>query len=292
MSSYFIEKPKEVLGRVKSLHKFQKLTKNSRRALAENYLWFSALSSFNDPFEGMVTYVPIDSPDLIFSNNFMYGFNLPSEEEIRLREMHYKDERAFYTKYEKEYREWYENWAEGLRNKGYYCFFSTLKDGDPKSAEDDILMWGHYTDGMRGYRINFDPEILAEGIGDDIDAYFIEYVDKPAPVQLDQLYQDMERSMSAGRFRVVHEERMFQSKSAHWDYEAELRFRKDEPGPWVCPVDSVRSVDFGYKMTGRQIAEVQRLVKKNNPAVRFYRALPSKTKFKVDLIPCADMSGI
>lgn len=290
MTSYFIERKEEILPRISSVQKYQKLSKYSREALKENYLWFSNLSSFNDPFEGMVKYAPLSNAELIFSNELMHPWNLPGKDEIQLRELLYKDERAFFLRYEKIYRDWYEELLRKSRIKGYHCLFTTLKNGENKTAEEDILMWAHYTDGMKGFRINYDPEVLFEGFPEGMDVYFISYIENPVTVDLAQEFYNLQRSPSAGRYTSVHEETLFQTKSIHWKYEAELRLRLERSGKWVSPSGCIKSIDFGYRMSDREITAVQRLVKYHHPSVRFYRALPSKNEFRIELVPCPDVT--
>ena len=291
MSSFFTPKPTEVFEGLQSLQKFQCVSKYNKSALRENYLWFSTLSSFNDPFEGLYSYRPIISPDLTFNNMCMWPQNKPGPEEIRLRKLLYDDERAFYAEVERLYREWYDSVAKRVGEKGYFCFFSTPKSGPEKSPEDDMLMWGHYTNGFRGYRLNFDPDLLLSALGDDVDAYPIEYLDDPVPLELDSLYHHLVISPSGPRYRCAHEESMFRTKSSHWRYESELRLRREAPGRWDIPSGCIASVDFGDRMTGRQISEIQSLVKAHNPDVRFNRAVPSKSHYRIELIPQPDVSG-
>lgn len=292
MSSHFTPTASEVFKGIKSLHKFQRLNDNARNALSGNYLWFSNLASFNDPFEGLYSYNALTDPELTFSNKFMYPDNKPDKEEIELRRLLQEDSRSFYAKIESFYREWYNEIATRVGNKGYFCFFSTPEfapeDGSKKTPEDDMLMWGHYTNGLRGYRLNFRPERLLSGIGEDTDAYLIEYLKDPVPLQLDTIYHNYMVSPSSGRYRTSHEERMFRTKSIHWNYESELRLRREEVGKWSLPDESIYSVDFGDRMSDEEIAEVQQLVLVKNPKARFFRAVTSKTHFRIELIPQED----
>lgn len=290
MSSFFTPKPVEVFRGLESLHKFQRVSKNAKAALEGNYLWFSTLSSFNDPFEGLYSYRPITNPELTFNNWFMWKHNKPGPEEIRLRKLLHEDERGFYAEVERFYRSWYDALAKRVGEKGYYCFFSTPKGGSEKSPEDDMLMWGHYTDGLRGYRLNFDPVLLVSALGEDVDAYPMKYLDEPVPLDLDSLYHQLRISPNNPRYQCAHEERMFRTKSSHWKYESELRLRREAPGKWDLPSGCITSVDFGDRMTRKQIAQVQGLVKAHNPEVRFHRAVTSRTHYRIELIPQPDFS--
>ena len=106
------------------LYKYMPINQNSLRGLANHSLWFSFLSSFNDPFEGQV----VMDEDAI--NRALKAYDFYSEKNNQLM------------------RKSLEHITKSLKKSSTVCCFS--------NTADDILLWSHYSDCHRGMCLKFD----------------------------------------------------------------------------------------------------------------------------------------
>lgn len=117
----------------KKIYRFCSLTaKNSSDSLnnkkldtlKNNEIWFSKCSDLNDPFEGQKFSIP---------ENFFSQYGLPEELKQRYNVKNMEELISFLSNF---------------RNK--YCQVSF------SSAQSDVLMWGYYANGCRGYSIEYE----------------------------------------------------------------------------------------------------------------------------------------
>ncbi|WP_053553524.1 DUF2971 domain-containing protein [Sphingopyxis sp. 113P3] len=155
------------------------------------------------------------------------------------------------------------------------------------AAPDNLLMWSHYADGMRGFCIAFDENLI---LGDDPKDYLtdVEYLDKPPLVdsfvyvvaedqydyhlmaidetKTEMKYFDKKEAWPCQLedFRRCADEalafmksiwrRAFAAKPAEWAYEREIRLliRAQEGGKQpvsrTYPIESVKQIIIGEKM--------------------------------------------
>ena len=106
------------------LYKYMPINQHSLRGLAMHSLWFSSLSSFNDPFEGQV----VIEKNAISRALMEYGFYSEENSDSMKKSL--------------------EHFTKSLKKSSTVCCFS--------NTCDDILLWAHYADSHRGMCLQFD----------------------------------------------------------------------------------------------------------------------------------------
>lgn len=105
-----------------SSNKSENLNIDKLNSLKNKQIWFSSLEYLNDPFEGQFFAFPDDLENTPFPNEFK-RFNIQSWEDLK----------TFLNNHRKQYMQ---------------CSFS--------QEYSNLLMWGYYTNGCRGYCVEYD----------------------------------------------------------------------------------------------------------------------------------------
>lgn len=220
-------------------------------------------------------------------------------------------------------------------------YFDSLKDNSPPlrrlfdhariacfgSENSSLLMWSHYADGLRGFCIGFDEEVLNS---DPSETYFtdVEYMDTPPlvdgflyAVASDQFDYHMaaidERSRSEsylGRDPVTDEEykehadrafelmttiwrRAFAAKPFEWFYERERRLliqtnsNNNDTSPVLhsYPISAVKQIIVGERMAKAYRARLLSIVAEHFPQLQVQCATRSRDAYTLRLYPLAQL---
>jgi hypothetical protein len=147
-----------------------------------------------------------------------------------------------------------------LKLRGVTCF---------SEKKDDLLMWGHYGDGYRGFCLEFRAQgDLFEKIRE------VKYVDQIPAIDVVSLLIDKD---------VNHVDLLYCTKSIKWQYEKEWRLIHEKVGTLYCyPAETLKAIYFGPKIDN-EIKEIICLIMQGqNPNVEFWQGELSKTEFKVE----------
>lgn len=127
---------------------------------------------------------------------------------------------------------------------------------------DDSLMFSHYGDSHRGFRLTFEVSI-DKRIGD------LSPLEHGEPV---------EYKLKLPSFTEKNIHRMPYTKSCAWEYEAEYRVLKVSDKKLTYPQDSLLEVAFGYRMNTDFESVIRGWIAKGgHQRVKFLRATPSCT---------------
>ena len=173
------------------------------------------------------------------------------------------------------------------------------------SERDNLLMWSHYADGLRGFCVVFDEEIL---LGGRREAYALDvsYTDKPPEIDSfiygiawDQdwfshvaIEEAQKRIQALGETRLLADvdmyetsgaealgimqdlwQRVFATKPMEWRYEGERRLliqtdRKDEsPLFWKYDRKAIREVILGERMPAAYKQRLTEVLEEQYPGV-------------------------
>lgn len=175
---------------------------------------------------------------------------------------------------------------------------------------DNLLMWSHYADGLRGFCVEFEPELLLLNEPDYSSIYEVEYKETPAIIdtaliailqdQIDyhaealgtQVTGDEETSYQDALEDSLHKsndifKKMLATKPINWEYEEEIRlitqtFTELKGGDYFkYPPQAIKSVIFGEKMPPKQVTALQYLFESHPFPIEFKTAKRAKGIFDV-----------
>lgn len=289
----------------KLLIKFSSPTEHALQNLRDGVLFCQHYAAYNDPFECWTKIVEGIPSQVRDSERFIsavkaWGFDVKTETEARADPLivSYADE---YFDECQHYAPPFETMRQGMR---IACFGSEL---------DSLLMWSHYGDGLRGFCIAFDEELIAKDAPEShlLDVAYLE--SPPAAdsfiygISLDQVWYcrvAIEEAESEARFKSTTDiladipmyeeciarniERMrdilshvFAAKPAKWEYERERRLLvqtgKTDNAPLLLsyPREAIKEVVIGERMSS---AYRERILSTLN---MYYTGVPMKTARRV-----------
>ncbi|MEK0361603.1 DUF2971 domain-containing protein [Pseudomonas sp. CBC3] len=250
----FMQDVQSVIDEAPILYKFFRFNENVLYALIDSYLWFSVADKFNDPFEG-VSFPTLENQFLDISKHIDC---LTEEEYQSLKAEYCKSPNSIRSIYLDKFLKAYSADMEQFRNLGFCCFLSGLEKNE-LTVDQEMMMWSHYSDGLRGFRFIYDTSKLIKSIP-SADIYPIVYKDTPPTVSLASYMYETRAGPSSPRYSHSFGQNVFTTKHRSWSYEREIRLRRSEYG--ACPYDknSILGVDFGSKMTLPQIRIIQALL--------------------------------
>lgn len=273
------------------LYKFRAATEQSFDALSRRMLHAQHFTRFNDPFE--------------CGAHFLSGQIDREAEPARFAAMiaawGFEDLESAPLEGTEEYFEQFETFDLGLSRPGLrICCFA--------SAADNLLMWSHYGDGLRGFCIEFDETLLLGAVSDLSSRPFItdvNYADEPPVVdgmvlgvlddQIDYAYMCFHSEKD--EFWLSEAKRLegeienlyklgFATKPREWSYERERRliFQTDQhdlaPLEVNFPAEAVRSITVGELMPADDMKQIETIAAATYPlaSIRTARRRPSTYK--------------
>lgn len=252
--------------------------------------------AFNDSFEcwaEVITGFPnkSDKSERLFEIYKAWGFN--SLEEWAANEL-------------------YDKYAESLINKqpDIDSIIDNARITCFSKRADNLLMWSHYANGLRGFCIEFDPDLLLINSSDFTHIYEVEYKDKPSIIDTaliaviqsqieshidildcrsrgDMIHfseESYNKSLSASNDIFV---KMLATKPIDWKYEEEMRiitqlFIVNEASNFLkYPPQAIKSVIFGEKMPPKQLKTLANVFSSSPFSIELKTAKRSKGEFKV-----------
>ena len=275
--------------------------------LENNQLFLNHYSFFNDPFECMC--------------EVLYGFPKLEDRSERLIEV--LNAWGFSDPDEPLVVELYDEYAESLEiaEPAIDYFLENARIGCFSSRGTNLLMWAHYADGLRGYCIEFDRDlIIPEGV--DARVYQVLYADKPSVIDASlmavlydqrhynndayfdvstrakyygkdfsdelEMYDNGFREAS-DRLREIYQ-KMLATKPLSWGYEEELRIidlakRTDLLGALMTyPLGAIKSVIIGEKMSRENEEVIRKMVQYKNAGIRLKKAVRVVGSFEIHLV--------
>lgn len=237
--------------------------KRDRDIIVGNALWAGSPLAFNDPFDC----VPVIDLTGSAIERKAYAARQTARRGIGVlpRQQRRHENRRVAKMIEQRWnklltpREAQEHWKGLIAQTGVLCF---------ADSPIDMAMWGYYSDGHRGYCLEFDtsaqPFILANRV----------------------LYDD-ERP----RFRVLDQnredlmERLLLRKAKVWEHEHEWRMvQSGKTGPWTFPPELLKSVTFGANMLPQHEDALRSLVAKHQGKVALKRTVLDGDSFKLRVV--------
>lgn len=299
----FYDADNSVLDNLELVHKFKPYNDSTLEMIAESYLWFASLNSLNDPFEGELTYKHDPNLDInaIFCAEYMFcndETNIDFENEFLQEEYseYKKDPDGFIERKRENHKNRYEEIIVSQSKKdGFFCALSELKKNEVadevaisseqhrldeiRKNHEDISLWSHYGDGLRGIRITYDPSKLKQM--SNISSALVEYQNDPKPIDA-TLEVRKRKAYYKDRWNFSESLTMFNTKATLWSNEREVRIRTGRQGKVEIPPDSIKFITFGSKMPIYRRILIIAAARQHNPDAKFYVASISNKEFKIE----------
>lgn len=248
----------------KRLYKFYSYNERSLEAISSPYLWFSKIKNFNDPFEGVFSKsceVPSENEGVRLSKKIFAsrGRQADHSEKV-LRDIYLSLESGSFSEFmASTFLSAFSKTKEFLLDDNGFCSL-IAKDAsiDNKlTTEQDILMWSHYANGLRGFRVEFDGEELITTLSEQPDVKPITYSASPPHLDIfkftDLYFKDKE-SATTYFFNILF------NKHQAWSYESEIRLGNSKEGKYNYSPSAIKEIVIGGKLSNEQIEIIRRLV--------------------------------
>jgi hypothetical protein len=245
------------------------------------------------------------------------------------------DEQTEPSRFEAACNEWGYRHPDGIRDPDTAAYFDEMKDYEPSfelmldsmriacfgSEPDNLLMWSHYADGLRGFCVVFDEEKLLEpqpaeyildvayldrpplvdtfvyAIAWDQEDYNlmakdetktrVDYLGKADEAEWLEIYQQAADEALDSRRRVLTQ--VFASKPRAWEYEKERRLLvltdRDDQRPLLrpYPVEAVKEIVVGERMPPEYLSSLRATVASVHGDVPFRVARRSDDQYLIAL---------
>ena len=189
--------------------------------------------------------------------------------------------------------------------------------------EDNLLMWSHYADGLRGFCLEFEREQLLEFNTPNVVAYDVVYQDTPPIVDTmlyevanDQIWYH-EMAIEEEKNKIKHIKsyvpdkllpeyhlaiikarqllfdlyiKMLCYKPIDWRYEEEIRLiyhtdLDDKSGkPLQYPKSALKSIIIGEKAKAGHVEKLKSILKKNELKIPIKQAKRHKERYCIEII--------
>lgn len=262
----------------------------SLSSLANSYLWFSETKDFNDPFETCINdtliYEDLDNvKDSIFIDELKaqkHEFLNVIEKETHLLELaitnhkRYRDLKKEVLGYVKEKH------LETFRKYSIlkWCCFSVEdeKNGSPIQSK---LMWGHYSNGLRGFLIEFNKYTLIESLNKSVKVIAPQNYVINAPINYCELSPIPFYSEFISKVKRTEKLADFLTqKSSEWSYESENRLGSQEQKINYAK-DTIKRIIIGEKMSQDYREMLLIIIKSALPNVEIVEAYIDTSDFQI-----------
>jgi DUF2971 family protein len=245
------------MNRPEKLYKYQDFNKNNLAALKKSQIYFSCPSNFNDPYEFSFKLKEILSED---EYKIVYNYIL--------KELGEKEE--FIQKYGKveNINQLFKNETNNGIRKSFDTLFNAVKGVCCLAQEhDDLLMWSHYSNGHRGFCLEFDTSVKPFN-----KAHKVKYssnIPEIDPVKI--LINDPEEDPL----------KILKIKSISWEKEWRI-LHKELSQLYTYSTNALTGIYFGANMDFTHIEIISLILRGQNPNVKLYRGELHNNNYKVD----------
>jgi hypothetical protein len=224
-------------------------------------IFFSKVSNFNDPFEGIHRF-KIYSDNDEFKNFYLKEFHGKSED----LEYHQNNKEEFFKKHINYIFDW------KYETNGVCCF-------SDESMKNDILMWSHYTDKHKGICLIFNDNLRFIFKENKLSNSYVCEPSGPHVVNYTKEYLDYYPSQKIFNIRSF-----FTTKFQIWSYENEYRYISPIEGNFYFKKDCLEEIIFGLRTSIDSKNTIKNIVNKNFNNIKYKRIILKKDKFDFDLI--------
>jgi hypothetical protein len=260
-----------------SIYKFCSFNKYSLTNISKNQIYCNHYSVFNDPFEcWAITNTGIPDP-IKNENRFLniikvWGFT-PDRKEEALEYYHNYLEHFIQDQID----------VDNYINSARICCFS--------SNSQNLLMWAHYANGLRGFCIEYDSTQLSN----EAVIIPVNYFKSPSILEAisyplaNDIYWHAEDEDSDNAVNYIKDfySKMLATKPIEWKYEKEIRLifhteSENKKGEGLkYPESAIKSIIIGEKASKENIQHLKSIISENNITIPFFIAKRDRNNYKV-----------
>ncbi|MBL8090588.1 MAG: DUF2971 domain-containing protein [Anaerolineales bacterium] len=244
------------------LYKYQSYNTNALDNLKNRQLWFSKPSKFNDPFDCAIHFEIAYQTDEDWNDLYkIYRKEFPEGQDFDKKYLtNNKVNQLFKDEALRGLNKAFQERIDIMRNKrGVACFSEVV---------DNILMWGHYADGHRGFCLEFDTSN--------------EHFSRAFPVD----YSDTFPTMHLTKVLVREEDDaklmdMITTKAKLWSYEKEWRlFHMEGDKQYGVGIEALTGIYFGCEMPFTHKEIISLIL--DNASTKLYEMQKVEGKFQLE----------
>ncbi|MBN6033224.1 DUF2971 domain-containing protein [Pantoea ananatis] len=254
-------------------------------SLKEDYIWFSDLNDFNDPFEVVIQEGDFDFKLLnqsqmvsfLMSNRFIKLTDgkvsiVPAELDRKIVE---KIVDKNFLALSEPINKMVMEYVGYFKNNKFQCFSHDAKNKDIVKSR---LMWSHYARGLRGFAVEFDFNPLLDSMSKLNDGFFNKY----------SLINYTDLGFNDYIAKVIDEkkplfvDRMIFSKHTDWEYEQEARIMMKRNEGFYHPACMSRII-IGQKMEEDNIEKLIKILDSKGMLDKLYIAKFDRKDFSISI---------
>lgn len=273
----------------KNTYRYYANTSRNIESLETPYLWFSKLHNMNDPFEGMhvfnISNFSIPRAIKIIKNLYINKGMPPYEAERVVVERYMSIPPAQIEQTLKTVLiEGHRSAMELLKSNGFCCLFgSEAAIENTMTAAQQIMMWSHYANGLRGFRVEFDTEMLLGTLNEAPTVNPVTYHEAPGESEIIDI---MERAGPSNMDEQIDEIMMaIFRKHTFWAAENELRLGVRSEGRQSFSLQAIKRIVIGSKMPKRDLDKLLDVIGNFSHQVPVSTAKPDTRSYKIVITP-------
>lgn len=247
-----------------------------KKALIDTEIHFSNSFNFNDPYDLSLPLIIKGDPSYdrnsIARQMISKGF-MPTAPELDKLEKVWpqsiRKNRKFKRERKKELAQFTRGEEEKLR---LFCLSKTV---------EDILMWGHYGNGHKGFCFGYDVDEIMNHLSSIYGPKCME-IDVTYSPDLPEIEWDSMRMTDVVALKSFSKKRA-STKAEFWIYEQEKRIIIENDKDLTIPFDPniVREVIFGVNTSEKDIDEIKNVCKKKYGHIKMFRMKRDERTFKI-----------
>lgn len=236
------------------LYHYYSFKERNKTIFTKNQIYFQSPREFNDPFDTTCKYILEGNEQK--KKEFLLGLQ-SRHPKISTMDINYV---LSHPQREKEFLGKMENRDSIGRNAGIYCL--TAKN-------DDILMWSHYADSLKGFCLKFSTKN---------DFFVLAY-------KINYIKQRLIRNLLC-LGGIEETKALFLSKSDDWSYEEEYRcIIPDGVGKRTFPDNALVGVILGCKMEDSNKNKIIQWCYRRNHRPQLFTAVPKESDYGLNIQP-------
>lgn len=265
------------------MFKYQSFNDYTKINLSKSSLFFNKYDYFNDPFECCpIEHIgypdPINQRDRFLSVIKTWGFSVNRATEALDSYQIYVDE--------------LDDWPEIITMKQNSARISCFC-----AEANNLLMWSHYADGLRGFCIEFDDDVFDGNTPEKypIELHYVKYRSSPPSVDTvaysiaNDMFWHCEDADEGLKALYELDTKTLATKPSQWAYESEIRaithIQCNKGEGISVPYSSlfIKRIIIGEKASPSDIDFIYQTVSKINPDIIIEIASKVKDKYEISI---------
>lgn len=275
---------KSQIGKISKITHFYKDTENDFNSIENDYIWFSNLLDFNDPFEVNIQEGDIDFKVLSQSQMVAFIINNPflqigdKDGKVIISSESGRDIiELFVERYFKQLQEPLNGIVMGeikrLQRNKFQCFCHDAFDKDIAKSK---LMWSHYARGLRGFAIEFEFDPLLDSMSKLNSGYFNGYT----LINYTELgFNDYILNVTESA-QPLYIDRIMFTKHIDWQYEQEVRIMVERNQGYYNS-SCISRIIVGQKMEDKDKERMKDILEKKGLKDKLYIANFDRRDFSI-----------